>query len=316
MQASNDRFPRWALLLAAMLLGAHFAGAVGAAPLVAVRDGKLTARISAVPLADLKRELEAVAPVDIRIATAEIGQHPVSANIAGEPVTQALNDVLRDFNFAQFTDPRSGREVYLVTSLADPNALKAARAPAPVAAVAPAGTGTGAAAAAGSAATQANAGKGGAATAARAATPRSLDEVRPVAPPKFDAYADQSIINSEMARVRQETLDRANSVLGNNSAYGPEVQRQALNEVVGLGDPRSLGVLQRLVSDPTLANDPKAAEVVAQAVWQYAAQQQFGNADANRLLQTMADSAQPQIRSIGEAAVRDSRNYLAKNPKP
>ena len=91
-----------------------------------MRDGKLTARVAAVPLADLKRELEAVAPVDIRMATDEVAQFTVTANLAAEAVPQALDYMLREFNFVQFMDTKSGRSVYLVTSLADPNAPRTA----------------------------------------------------------------------------------------------------------------------------------------------------------------------------------------------
>jgi hypothetical protein len=228
----------------------------------------------------------------------------------------------------QFTDTRTGRAVYLVTSLADPDARAPARPVAPAAApvlppvakavVAPQpeqvatneslkGKNVGPVAPSRAVVT--------AGASAASTQPRSLDELQPITPATYDAYADQSIIDAETARVRQATVDRANSVLS-NPASGPELQRQALNELVGIGDPSALATLRQLISDNRVLDSSMAADVVGQAAWRYAAQQQFSNADANRLLQTMANSTQPQIQAIGQAAVRDSQIYLAKNPKP
>jgi hypothetical protein len=299
---------------AAFVLAAAVALAAGpatGAPLVTVRDGMLTTQIVAVPLADLKAELESVAAVDIRIASTEVAQHPVSASLAGEGIVKALEHMLRDFNFVQFTDTRSGRSVYLVTSLADPRAARTAALPEP--GVAPALLAATAPGAANAASDQRLSTPRAMASASGSTPPRSLDQVNPIAPPTFDAYADQRIVEREMARVREDTLARAHSVLG-NPANGPELQRQALNELVGLGDPRSLPTLMQLVNDNRVLDVPQAAEAVAQAAWRYAAQQQFANADANRLLQTIADSAQPQLRAVGEAALLDAQNFLAKNP--
>jgi hypothetical protein len=261
------------------------------------------------------------------MATKEVAEHPVTATVAGEGVAPALDYMLRDFNFVQFVDTRSGRSVYLVTSLADPNAPRTAvRAQTPAVAPAPAMTQAIAAPETGKAAIDESvnpaksrpAAPGRAiaeAGAPRPTQPRSLDELTPIAPAAWEAYGDQATADAEMARVRQQTLDRANAVLG-NPAYGPELQRQALNDIAGIGDPRSVQTLQSLINDSRVADSPAAAETVAQAAWRYAAQQQFTNAQANQLLQSMANSTQPQIRSVGEAAVRDSQNYLARNPKP
>src|SRR5262245_47044051 len=101
-------------LALALAAGVLATSPLAAASLVAVTNGKVTARVEGVPLADLKSELEAVAPVDIRIAGPELAQHPVSANVSGEALAQALDRMLRDFNFVQFVDTRTGKSVYLV----------------------------------------------------------------------------------------------------------------------------------------------------------------------------------------------------------
>lgn len=307
-------------LALALGLGVLACGPAMGAPLVALDNGKVTARIAGVPLANLKSEVEAVMPVEIRIAGPEVANHPVTANVSSEGVAQALDQMLRDFNFVQFVDSRSGRAVYLVTSLADPNAPRTAP---PVVASSPARTEPASASvqvakadsdtiAAGKTAPVGPAGRAVAMSSGSSKDPRSLDELKPITPATYDAYAEQSIIDAETARVRQERLDRATSVLG-NPAMNPELQRQALNELASIGDPKSTQMLERLINDNRVLDSPVAAEVVAQTAWRYAAQQQFANADANRLLQTMAQSTQPQMRYVGEAALRDSQQYLAKN---
>jgi hypothetical protein len=323
------------LMVTGMLAG--FGTALMAAPapdqasrpaFVEVRDGKITAHVDNVPFAQLRDVLQNAALVDVRVTDAALDAFAVTVNVPAQPLDAGMARVLADFNFARFVDPKTGRTTYLVSSLSNdrqmtqPPVAPAARAPSPAVTL-PVATSS-------SVSNGVNDGVPPGkdrrpapivqrvdpkAAAASAALPRSLDDLQPIKPLNYEMYASPEEVAPEVQRFQKEQVDRALAVLASPD-YSIDLQRQALNDLVGSQDPRAQQALRATLADPRLADNPYLAEMAANAAWRNAANLQFGNAAANQLLQTLAQSPQPQFNTVGQAAVRDMNNYLAKTKPP
>lgn len=267
--------------------------------IVEMRDGRLTARISQMSLGELKRRIEQLARVSIRISQPELAAYRISGNVERQSLSTGVAHLLQSFNYTQFRDDNSGIVTFVVSSVADQNAAVAPRAGGdareskpvllPVAITAKAGDRV-------------------------FGSPRGVDDVKRIKPMEVPApYMEQSQIRQEELRVQEEKLLRARTILGTGQ-YSLEMQQQALKDVVGVDDPRTLQSLGQVLQDSRVTGNPLVAQAVAEAVWRHAAYLGFANAEANGMLQTLARSEQPQYRGIGQQALRDLENYRAKDP--
>lgn len=288
-------------------------------------NGRATIRSDETRLEDLKRQLEqSPLKVELRIAAPDLLDYRVTARVTDRSPEEAVQRILAAFNYTMFEDPTSGRQVYLITSLGNPNAPVVVRKPdsaevraaqagplASGAATNPAGTvAKSGAFPEGRGPTRVPPPQMAPKAAAQAASDvRSLDDVRPVDPVAIpEPYAPQDTIDAEVNRRNAELAARAREVLASGS-YSPTVQQQALNELITVDQAAALSFLQRAIDDSRVADNPTTAAAVAQAAWRLAAQQQFANADTNRLLQSLANSTHPQFQSVGQAALRDQTAY-------
>lgn len=241
-----------------------------------------------VTLKDAAREIAAKAPVEIRIQDAALEATKLGLAFEGADGKEAMAFVLRSYNYSQFDDPKTGRRIYLVTSLAaevrpapETRVAVAAVAPPPAAVTA-----------------------GGSVRVAK-----SLDEFRPVEPPRIKSREqNQAEIEAEFKRAREEKLVRAMDALRSKDVSAT-VQQQALADLATSGDPRATAVLKDAWTQ--VQGHPTVSSQVARSVWQHAAQLQFANNDANALLLSLASSQNSAVREVAQAGKVDMERYRA-----
>jgi len=245
-------------------------------------------------LKEVAAVLAAKAPVEIRIQDPELEATKLGIAFEGADMKQGMAFVLSAFNYSEFDDPKSGKRVYLVTSLTR-EVKPAPEARTTVAAVQPKAV----------AATASN-GSGKVVT--------SIDEFRKVAPATIKSREQtQAEIDAEYKREREEKLVRAMDALKSKDVNGT-VQMQALADLSASGDPRATAVLKEAWAQTQ--GMPNAAPQVARSAWQHAAQLQFANADANALLLSMTSSNIPAVREVAQAGKVDMERYrAAQNPR-
>jgi hypothetical protein len=245
-----------------------------------------------VTLKEAAAEIAAKSPIDIRIQDAALESVKLGMAFNADNAKDAMALVLKDFNFATLDDNKTGRRVYLVTSLAK-EAKPVAPPPSNVAAAAPAAQPAGN---------------------TRTARARSLEELRPVQPAQVRSREQsQAEIEADYRREREEKLARAIDALKAKDASGA-VQQQALAELASSNDPRATAALKDAWTQ--VQNNPTVNAQVAQSVWRNAAQQQFANNDANALLLSMASSTSPAVQDVARAAKADMERYKAAQNKP
>lgn len=242
-----------------------------------------------VMLKDAVRELAAKAPVDIRIQDVALETSKLGIAFKDADPKQGMAFVLGGFNYSEFDDPKTGRRVYLVTSLATevkptPEARTVVATAAPKQATTP---------------SPATSGK----------VAKSLNEFRAVEPAQIKSREQsQAEIDADYKREHEEKLLRAVDALRSKDATGP-VQVQALADVSASTDPRATAVLKEAWTQ--VQGMPNVAPQVARSAWQHAAQMQFANADANALLVSMTSSTIPGVRDVAQAATLDMERYRA-----
>jgi hypothetical protein len=246
-----------------------------------------------VTLKEAAREIAAKAPVEIRIQDPELEATKLGIAFEGADGKQAMAFVLHSYNYSQFDDAKTGRSVYLVTSLATevkptPEARTAMAVVTPKQAAA-VSTGSGRVA-------------------------KSIDEFRTVEPPRFKSREQsQEGIEAEYRRAREETLLRAVDALKSKDVNS-SVQQQALADLAASGDPRATAVLMDAWTK--VQGQSAASPYVARSVWQNAAQLQFANNEANALLLSLASSQNSAVRDIAQAGKVDMERYRAAQNKP
>ena len=241
-----------------------------------------------VTLKDAAREIAAKAPVEIRLQDASLGATKLGLAFQGADGKEAMAIVLRNYNYSQFDDAKTGRRIYLVTSLAT-EVKPAPETRTAVAAVAPQ---QGAVAASGS---------------GRVA--KSIDEFRMVEPPRIKSREqNQAEIEAEFKRAREEKLLRAMDAL-RSKEVNAAVQQQALADLATSGDPRATAVLKDAWAQ--VQGQPAVSPHVARSVWQHAAQLQFANSDANALLLSLATSQNAAVKDVARAGKVDMERYRA-----
>ena len=244
---------------------------------------------------DVAKAIESKAPVDIRIQDPALESIPMGMAFDAPDTQQAMRQVLGNFNYSEFVDPKSGRRVYLVTSMASET-----RRPAPEAR---------------STAVASAASPPAAAESARTSRAESIDDFRKVAPARIlSREQPQEEIDREVQRERDQKLLRAVDALANSNTPST-VQRDALADLARSGDPRATPALSAAWSQVAgLPGD--AAPQVARSVWQHAAQLQFADAEANALLLSLGTSANARVREVAQAARRDMERYRAAQDVP
>jgi hypothetical protein len=245
-------------------------------------------------LKDVAAALAAKAPVEVRIQDPELEVAKVGVAFQGADLKQGMAFVLGAFNYSEFDDPKSGKRVYLVTSLTrevkpapETRTVVATVQPKAVAATSSNGSGKGV---------------------------TSIDEFRKVAPATITSREQsQAEIEAEYKREREEKLLRAMDALKSKDVNGT-VQMQALADLSASGDPRATAVLKEAWTQTQ--GMPNAAPQVARSAWQHAAQLQFANGDANALLLSMTASNIPAVREVAQAGKVDMERYrAAQNPR-
>ena len=246
-----------------------------------------------VTLKDAAREITAKAPVDIRIQDATLETVKLGVAFEGADAKQGMAFVLRDFNYSQFDDPKTGRRVYLVTSLAT-EVKPTPEAHTTVAAAAPKPAMT--------------------TSASPSKVVKSLDEFRPIEPARITSRGQsQAEIDADFKRESEEKLLRAIDALKSPEVDGT-AQAQALVELSASGDPRATEVLKEVWTQ--VQGMPIVAAQVARSTWQLAWQMQFANADANALLVSMSSSTDPVVREMAQAGAQDMQRYRAAQNRP
>jgi hypothetical protein len=242
-----------------------------------------------VSLKDVAALIGSKAPMEIRIQDASLESAKLGMAFDGMEAKQAIAYVLSRFNYSEFDDARTGKRVYLVTSLTK-EVKPVPEARTNIAAVQP----------------KAVAATSGGAT----STIKSIDDFRAVEPPRIRSRdtQTQAEIDAEYKREREEKLLRAMDALKSRDANAA-VQVQALADLATSNDARATGVLKDAWAQ--VQGRPDAAPQVARSVWQHAAQMQFADAEANALLMSMASSNNPGVREVAQAGKVDMERYRA-----
>jgi len=261
-----------------------------------VTGGRWSFHGGGTPFTEVAKLVEAKVPVEIRIQDATLGAVTMNIGFEAQDTDKAMQLLLGGFNYSKFADPKSGRNVYLVTSLTSetkrPAAEMARAAAAPVAAPSAAVGGT------------------------QSSRPEHIEDFRKVAPARIlSREQPQEEIDRDVQRERDEKLMRAVDALASADTTSV-VQRDAMADLARSGDSRATPALRAAMSQVAgLPGD--AAPQVARSVWQHAAQLQFADADANALLLSLGSSANARVREVGQAARRDMDRYrAAQNAQP
>ena len=248
-----------------------------------------------VTLMEAAREIAAKAPIDIRIQDPALETTKLGIEFKAPNAKEAMAQVLHGYNYSQFDDPKTGRQVYLVSSLATEVKPVPAERQAIAAAAPPAAQVSGA-------------------TSSGSRGVRSIDEFRPVQPATVKSREQtQAEIEADYKREREEKLARAIDALKSKDASAT-VQQQALAELASSGDPRAPAALKDAWAQ--VQGIPAAGPQVAQSVWRNAAQQQFANNEANALLLSLASSQNPAVREVALAGKADMERFRAVQNKP
>jgi hypothetical protein len=260
---------------------------------VEATGGRMTVRSNGVPLATLKAAIEQKTGIVIRVGQPSLGQTPVVVNTVDSVPDKAMRDVLSAFNYSQYSDPKTGKSIYLVTSLASD--VVAAPTPEPPRSI-PVVTGIAAAE-----------------PHPTVVTARTLDDVRVIRPAAVSLNKSQAEIDADYKREREERVSRALDVLRGQDMTA-ELQRQALNDLVGIDDPRATAMLGEALRAP-VPDARKAAvyEYVARAVYDHAAKLNFESGAANQLLSQLAVSGNPAMKQIGETGMREMQANRSQN---
>jgi hypothetical protein len=105
-------------------------------------------------------------------------------------------------------------------------------------------------------------------------------------------------------RIDQARLNRSMSALESEHSH---LRSMAVEEMSRISDPRVPGALRGVAtSDESTASERQKA---AQALWNYAADQQFSDSGANQALSSLVDSKDPSVKKIAEQALRDMERY-------
>lgn len=115
----------------------------------------------------------------------------------------------------------------------------------------------------------------------------------------------------EQARYDQDRAIRAAEVLKSDASL--DLKRFAVDELVSIKNSIATQALLGAYRQAQETRDPDVAAYAAKAVWMHAAQLQFKNAQANKLIGEMTKSPYQQVRAVGRLAQHDAKSFALRN---
>jgi hypothetical protein len=248
--------------------------------------GLIDARIDNAPLGEVLRDLALKTGMQIHIADPVIANWPVLASVKGIPLAEGVKRILEGFSYMLY--PATNGPVVIVLSTQPDPAKTTAAALKPASLAQPH-------------------------HAISEEAPQSLDEFQPVAVGDafFGADGEQELSPEEQLAVVQEyneaLLKRAFDVLKSDYTH---LYVEAINQIVGMDDPRAT---QALVEAVSTGLDAKSRAQAVEALWQHAAHLQFADATSVDALKQLAEDSDANVSKVAHRALQDMQQYLQVN---
>ncbi len=251
------------------------------------KNGLLDARIDNAPLGKVLHELARKTGIQIHIADPVIANWPVLASVKGIPLAEGIKQILESFSYVLY--PAANVPVVMVLSTRpDPAKVgvkTTAAALKPVSLAQPP-------------------------HAISEEAPKSLDEFQPIAVGDafFGADGKQELSQEERLAVVQEyneaLLKRALDVLKSDYKH---LQAEAINQLVGMDDPR---IPQVLVEAASTGLDAKSRAQAVEALWRHVGHLRFTDATSVDALKQLAEDSDANVSTIARRALQDMQQYL------
>lgn len=253
-------------------------------------SGLIDARIDNAPLREVLRELALKTGMQIHIADPVIANWPVLASVKGIPLAEGVKRILESFSYVLY---RAANVPVVIVLSTRPDPAKVdvkttAAALKPVSLAQPH-------------------------HAISEETPKSLDEFQPIAVGDafFGADGEQELGQEDRLAVVQEyneaLLKRALDALKSDYKH---LQAEAINQLVGMDDPR---VTQVLVEAASTGLDAKSRAQAVEALWRHAAYLRFADATLVTAIKQLAEDSDANVSKVAHHALQDMQQYLQRD---
>jgi hypothetical protein len=249
-------------------------------------NGLIDARIDNAPLGEVLRELALKIGMQIHIADPVIANWPVLVSVKGIPLAEGVKRILESFSYVLYS--AANVPVIIVLSTRPDPAKTTAAALKPVSLAQPH-------------------------HAISEEAPKSLDEFQPIAVGNafFGADGKQELSQADQLAVVQEyneaLLKRALDVLKSDYKH---LQVEAINQLVGMDDPR---VTQVLVEAASTGPDAKSRAQAVEALWRHAAYLRFTDATLATAIKQLAEDSDANVSKVAHHALQDMQQYLQRD---
>lgn len=284
-------------------------------------DGLLSAVINGASLKKVVQGLEEVTGVKfVLLGDARWANQAIFVQVNKKPLDKALARILRDYSYA--VSPMAGSDMPKVTIVlkkgTPPPATARSDASDSLVRSEPSGTSAVTGNKAAGAKRSSDAKKAADVT---AYVPYDLDDYMPLLDeglgdfgPEQDPAGDEpGSVEEQAAReeLRQEArLERSLSALDSEH---PHLRSMAVEELVGMNDPRATSALESVARSGNVSVDERRQ--AAQALWHHAADLEFADSAANEALRQLAQGSDPSIQAIAERALTDMERYRRRHSR-
>jgi hypothetical protein len=250
------------------------------------KNGLLDARIDNAPLGKVLHELARKTGMQIHIADPVIVNWPVSTSLKGISLAEGTKRILEGFSYVLY--PAVNVPVIIVLSTQPDPAKTTTAALKPVSLAQPH-------------------------HAISEEAPKSLDEFQPIAVGDafFEADGKQELSQADQLAVVQEyneaLLKRALDVLKSDYKH---LQAEAINQLVGMDDPR---VTQVLVEAASTGLEAKSRAQAVEALWRHAAYLRFTDATSVTAIKQLAEDSDANVSKVAHHALQDMQQYLQRD---